>query len=202
MTGQGDYYYSSPVLEVESFSITQNGSVVASGTEGELIGDYVNQSFDAKASAIVDNGVQWTEFTTLLDGGRRMKVGTVVQKLGRHAAVRRAHPRRRDSGWRTARWRPRCAGTSTPCSSPPMPTRTWKSPRSGKSYATTYTAELKGADGTPDASLTYTAVYPDQELDAGGRTVYEGLFAVTGTIDGKAVTGYAWAEIQPSGTLG
>jgi hypothetical protein len=84
----------------------------------------------------------------------------------------------------------------------PDPTAVWKSPRSGKSYATTYTAELKGSDGTPDGSLTYTAVYPDQELDAAGRTVYEGLFAVTGAIDGKPVSGYAWAEIQPSGTLG
>ncbi len=201
MTGQGDYYYSSPVLEVESFSITQNGSVVASGTEGELIGDYVNQSFDAKASAIVDNGVEWTEFTTLLEGGRSMKVGTVVQSsVGTlpYAVLVPVDGKRLANGSLEAsmRWNIDAVQLT------PDANAVWKSPRSGKSYATTYTAELKGADGTPDASLTYTAVYPDQELDAGGRTVYEGLFAVTGTIDGKAVTGYAWAEIQPSGTLG
>jgi len=201
MTGQGDYYYSSPVLEVESFSITQNGSVVASGTEGELIADYVNQSFDAKASAIVDNGVQWTEFTTLLDGGRSMKVGTVVQgSVGTlpYAVLIPVDGKRLQNGSLEAsmRWNIDAVQLT------PAANAVWKSPRSGKSYATTYTAELKGGDGTPDASLTYTAVYPDQELDAAGRTVYEGLFAVTGTIDGKAVTGFAWAEIQPSGTLG
>jgi hypothetical protein len=201
MTGQGDYYYSSPVLEVESFSITENGSVVASGTEGELIGDYVDQSFDAKAAAIVGNGVEWTEFTTLLDGGRTMKVGTVTQSsVGTlpYAVLIAADGTRAANGSLEAAQRWNIDGVQLT----PDPSAVWKSPRSGKSYATTYTAELKGSDGTPDGSLTYTAVYPDQELDAAGRTVYEGLFAVTGTIGGKSVTGYAWAEIQPSGTLG
>jgi len=41
----------------------------------------------------------------------------------------------------------------------------------------------------------------DQEVNAGGRLVYEGLFSVTGTLCGKKVTGRAWAEVQPTGDL-
>nr|WP_249419815.1 lipocalin family protein [Rhabdothermincola salaria] len=77
---------------------------------------------------------------------------------------------------------------------------TWTSPRSGKTYTMRYTAELTAADGTR-SSLTYEALYDDQELTVAGRTVYEGLFRVTGELDGETVQGYAWAEIQPAGSV-
>jgi hypothetical protein len=200
MTDQGSYYYSSPVLEVESFTITEAGTVVASGSEGELLADYVTQSFDAAAAAVVEGGVQWTEFSTLLDGGRTMKVGQVEQSsVGTlpYAIELRADGHRLANGSLEAsqRW-PIGSITITPDTS-----ATWKSPRSGKTYVMRYTAELAGHDGSGSASLTYEAVYDDQELVVAGRTVYEGLYRVTGTLDGASISGYAWAEVQPSGTV-
>ena len=200
LTDQGSYYYSSPVVQVESFTITEDGKVVASGNGGELLADYVTQSFDAAAAKVVDGGVEWTEFSTLLDGERTMKVGVVEQKsVGTlpYAIELRADGHRLANGSLEAsqRW-PIGDITITPDTSD-----TWTSPRSGKTYAMRYTAELKGGDGSSSASLTYEAVHDDQELVVAGRTVYEGLYRVTGRLDGHTVDGYAWAEVQPSGTL-
>ena len=63
-----------------------------------------------------------------------------------------------------------------------------------------YTAELTDAAGSR-STLNYEALYEDQEVSVAGRTVYEGLFRVTGELDGDSVEGYAWAEIQPSGSV-
>ena len=201
MTDQGSYYYSSPVVEVEAFTITVGGEVVASGQDGELLVDYVTQSFDAAASAVVDNGVQWTEFSTLLDGGRSLKVGEVVQSsVGTlpYAMMLSTDGERLANGSLAAsqRW------TIGDITITPDQSSSWTSPRSGKSYFTRYTAELAGSDSGSTASFTYTAVIDDQEVDVAGRTVYEGLYAVTGTLDGQPIDGYAWAEVQPSGALG
>ena len=198
LTDQGSYYYSSPVVDVESFTITEGGTVIASGAEGELLIDYVTQSFDASAANVVENGIQWTEFSTLLDGGRSLKVGETQQaSVGTlpYAMELRSDGKRLANGALepSQRWD---IGDITIT---PDTTKTWTSPRSGKTYVMRYTAELKGTDGTGSASFTYEAVIEDQEVDAGGRTVYEGLYRVTGTLDGATVTGYAWAEIQPSG---
>lgn len=200
MRDQGSYYYSSPVLHVSSFTISRGGSVVAHGTDGELLADYVTQSFDASAQAVVDNGVQWLEFSTLLDGDRTMKVGVVHQasvgslpyamllaKGGSHLA--------NGSLAASRRWNMDDVRVDAD------PSASWTSPRSGKHYSTRYQVRLAGSDGASSASLTYRALYDDQELTVAGRTVYEGLFVVRGTLGGKPVSGYAWAEIQPSGTL-
>ena len=200
MTDQGSYYYSSPVVEVLAFTITVGGSVLTSGTDGEILIDYVNQTFDPRAGAIVQNGVQWTEFSTLLDDGRTMKVGKVSQSsvgLLPYAMMQATNgPRHRNGALKNS-----MAWDMDHVTLAPDSTSSWTSPRSGKTYATKYTAQLKGRDGKVNGSLTYRVVYDDQELDVDSRTVYEGLYRVTGTIDGSKVRGYAWAEIQPSGTL-
>ena len=198
LTDQGSYYYSSPVVDVESFTITEGGTVIASGDEGELLIDYVSQSFDPAAATVVEGGIQWTEFSTLLDGGRSLKVGQTQQAsvgtLPYAMELRQDGPRLANGALEPSqRWD---IGNITIT---PDTTKTWTSPRSGKTYVMRYTAELKGANGTGDASFTYEAVIDDQEVSIAGRTVYEGLYKVTGTLDGATVTGYAWAEIQPSG---
>ena len=200
MTNQGSYYYSSPVVEVERFTITRGSSVVFHGTKGELLLDYVTQSFDAKAKAIVDSGVTWTEFSVLFDDERSMKLGEVHQSsVGTlpYAVLLSADGERLANGSLTPsqRW------SIGDIELAPDAASTWTSPRSKKTYSTRYTAELMSTAGAGSAELTLTAVYDDQELSVAGRTVYEGVFEVTGIIDGESVSGYAWAEIQPSGTL-
>ena len=43
--------------------------------------------------------------------------------------------------------------------------------------------------------------WPEQELGVLNRYVYEGLGNVSGTLDGKPVSGTAWLEMQPIGKL-
>ncbi len=200
MTNQGSYYYSSPVVDVERFTVSRGNTVEYSGTEGELLVDYVTQTFDAKADEVVRNGVQWTEFSVLFDDDTTMKLGEVTQKsVGTlpYAVILSADGSRHANGALEAAERWDIGDiTITPDTS-----STWTSPRSQKTYAMRYTAELKESASSPPGSLTFTAVYDDQEVSVGGRTVYEGLYEVSGTIDGDPVSGYAWAEIQPSGSL-
>jgi hypothetical protein len=198
MTDQGSYYYTSPFLTVSAFTITHNGAVVSSGTAGQLVADYVTQTFDEAAHQVVDNGVTWAEFTTLLGPGQAMKIGRVDQasvgSMPYAMLVDREGNRLGNGSLTTAgNWK---MGDITIT---PDPASNWKSPHSGMSYELTYTVTLAGAGG--DSTLTYAAVVPDQEIDVSGRTVYEGVFAVSGTLDGRDVSGYAWGEIQPSGTL-
>ena len=56
--------------------------------------------------------------------------------------------------------------------------------------------KLDASASRPAADLVFNATAQDQELNALGRAVYEGLFSYSGTLDGNAVSGYAWGEIQ------
>lgn len=197
MTNQGSYYYTSPFLTVSAFTITHDGEVVASGTGGQLVADYVTQTFDEAAHQVVDNGVTWTEFTTLLGADQAMKIGRVDQaSVGSmpYAMLVGRDGNRLDNGSlaTSGNWK---MGDITIT---PDPASAWTSPHSKLSYELRYTVTLGGDGG---GTLSYSAVVPDQEIDVAGRTVYEGVFTVTGTLDGRDVSGYAWGEIQPSGTL-
>jgi hypothetical protein len=83
----------------------------------------------------------------------------------------------------------------------PIESSLWKSPASGQSYYRRYWVTLEGARPRQQAHLLITAKFKNQEVIAGGRTVYEGLFSVTGTLCGKKVTGQAWTEVQPASNL-
>ena len=83
----------------------------------------------------------------------------------------------------------------------PVQSSLWKSPVSGQSYYTSYRVTLDGARPRQRAHLFIAAKFTDQEVNAGGRHVYEGLFSVTGTLCGEKVTGQAWTEVQPTGNL-
>ncbi|MBW3630036.1 MAG: hypothetical protein KY464_12155 [Gemmatimonadetes bacterium] len=87
MFGQGSYYYSLPLLAVERFSVTRNGSHHSSGTRGNIWVDYVVQGFDASALKILGNAT-WQFFAIQfpeIDGhpGRRaaLMVSIVTAKL-------------------------------------------------------------------------------------------------------------------------
>jgi hypothetical protein len=86
----------------------------------------------------------------------------------------------------------------------PVKKHTWTSKVTGLTYSTTYLVVLRAA-GSPQrhsAVLTMTAVYGNQEVSfKGGRAVYEGLFRVSGLLDGKRVSGQAWGEVQPAHQL-
>ncbi len=207
MTSQGSYYYSSPALEVQSFSLVQNGVVIAEGTEGALNADMITQSYDAQAEAVVESGIQWMEFTVPMPGLRQgMKIGKVSQPaLGTMPyamLVRAGGPTARNGALTPAnRWnlgRIRIA---------PVASSTWTSPTSGLSYAMDWTVRLRDGKGR-SGTMRLESVYDDQEVvirNADGsinRAVYEGVFSFTGRVAGQPVSGFAWGEIQPAASLG
>jgi len=62
MNDQGSCYYSAPMLQVESFSITRNGQVISQGSDGLLWMDIVYQSFNTAAQAVVSSAT-WNFFS-------------------------------------------------------------------------------------------------------------------------------------------
>jgi hypothetical protein len=205
MSGQGDYYYSSPLLKVQEWSMRSNGVPMGRGRGGTLWLDNVEQSFDAAADKVVKNGVTWTEFSTQLPGLRSaLKIGWVKQalvgKLPYAMLVDGSSSQARNGNLRTSKW----AMQSIRITPLPGARNRWTSPTTGLTYVTKYRVVLK-ADGNPRrhaARFTMTAVFDDQEVAfKGGRAVYEGLYTVTGWLDGRRVRGQAWGEVQPAGSL-
>lgn len=201
MTNQGSYYYSSPGIVVEQFAIAVNGRVIARGRRGTLNMDLVTQTFDQSADTVVDNGVQWLEFTimdpTHTQGFKvgevsQASVGTLKYASGFHAGgpITKA-------GLRipTSRWKMSDIGIN------PIAGSQWTSPRSGLTYDMRWKVTLFDKRRDHRGSMTMTAVHDDQEITVSGRSVYEGLFHVRGTIDGQPIDALAWAEIQAAGAL-
>ena len=205
MSGQGDYYYSAPLLDVQQWSVRANGTRVSHGRGGTLWLDNVEQSFDAAAEQVVKNGVTWTEFSTqLAHAGAALKIGWVRQKsvgtLPYAMLAGRGNGHARNGNLRTSKW----AMRSIRIAAVGGAGHRWTSPTTGLTYHTKYRIVLKSS-GNPkrhSAVLTMRAVFDDQEVAlTGGRAVYEGLFRVTGRLDGRRIRGQAWGEVQPAGSL-
>ena len=197
MRGQGSYYYSSPLLKVQRYTVYQDGKVVTRGRKGHLWLDQVNQSFDKRARKIVGNGVNWIEFSVQLPGSRQaLKIGDVRQRsvgsLPYAMLIRRDGERVRSGLLASARtW------DLADIRIKPIRSSQWTSPKSGKTYYLSYDVILAGNKANGTGRLRVTARTPDQEISLSSRTVYEGLFTVKGTLLGKRVGGQAWGEIQP-----
>lgn len=198
LTGQGDYYYSAPLLRVTRYSVAQDGQVVSRGNEGYLWLDNVNQSFDTAARAIVDNGVQWLEFSVQLPGTRQaLKIGRVSQdSVGTlpYAILSQGDGER----WRDGLLEPVARWDIGDIAINPVKSSAWTSPISGLRYYTKYDVVLDGDSPRDRGHLRISATFDDQEIALPSRTVYEGLFSVKGRIRGQQVAGQSWAEIQPS----
>lgn len=70
------------------------------------------------------------------------------------------------------------------------PSNGWTSPTTGATYALTFEVVIQGF-----ADLTFNAQVTDQEFPLPNNgSIYEGIASVTGTFDGKKVTGTGWIE--------
>jgi predicted secreted hydrolase len=77
-------------------------------------------------------------------------------------------------------------------------TGSWKSPHTGYSYDSGWQL------GLPGGHLTVTPDLLDQELDVAkiqGSSYWEGDCTISGVIDGKAVSGVGYTELDPPGQL-
>lgn len=202
MTGQGSYYYTTPLLRVDDFSIVRGGRPVAHGHGGWLLMDAVTQSYGPKGEALVKDHVTWLEFSTQLPGsGQALKIGRVHQasvgSLPYASLASAATGHLVNGAVATSKW-----GIDD-IHIAPIAGHRWTSPATRETYDLAYRVRLDPrTPGEPASELVYRAVHADQEVAFhGGRAVYEGLFTVTGTLLGRHVSGQAWAEIQPAGSL-
>jgi hypothetical protein len=201
MIGQGNYYYSSPLLKVQKFVFYRNGKRILSGNGGYTFFDQCTQSFGPAAQKILNNNFGWVSFEIpipAVNGG--MALGRLSQPtvgtLPYAALATTRSPKARNGALVAHNW------GRKDISLRPVTGSAWKSPRSGQTYYMKWRAVLKGPDAARRGDLTLTAVNKDSEVIFSGRAVYEGLFRYRGTIAGKKASGAAFAEMQPEGTLG
>ena len=201
MTNQGDYYYTMPLLKVQRFFVSLGGQVVGRGSGGWIWFDNVEQQFDAAANQIISKGVDWLELSVQFPKTTQaMKIGYVEQaSVGRlnYAMLHDAHsPKARNGSFTdSVNW------DIDKVHIRPIRSSLWTSPVSGQSYYLRYRVTLGGARASQRAHLYIAAKFTDQEVNAGGRHAYEGLFSVTGTLCGKKVSGQTWTEVQPTASL-
>lgn len=195
MTDQGSYYYSAPMLEVDSYSIVRNGEVVSKGSDGLLWMDVVYQSFDSAALSVVKTAT-WEFFSLQFpqrnqalmvtrvrnDQNGEIPVASLFSTNATRSANGALNPEHR---WNLQE-----------IDIKPIPGHTWTSPTTNLIYNTKYNITL---GGTRKANLVVTMAWNEQEIQDGNTAKYEGLADVSGTIDGEAVNGSAWVELQPAG---
>ncbi|GAA2247572.1 hypothetical protein GCM10009851_36270 [Herbiconiux moechotypicola] len=196
MTGQGSQYYSMPLVQVEEWSMQRGTETLAHGSDGLLFFDNLTETYNDSAVYLLKNGYSWTEFSVMLpDTLQGMLIAVTEQpEVGRlYYAMRGGAGSTQSANGTLAptdNW-PQGAITVTPDKS-----KSWTSPTSCYVYDLQYHVQLEASATRPAADLVFTATAQNQELDVLHRSAYEGLFDYSGTIDGEAVSGYAWGEIQ------
>ncbi|MHB8897035.1 MAG: lipocalin family protein, partial [Candidatus Geothermincolia bacterium] len=191
MTGQGDYYNSFPLMDVQSFSMTRDGVPFSSGTAGTMWTDYTVASYDSQAVAnLIDYPASWKFFSIMLpDDNAAIMAIRLSSKTGVMQTARLYH-----------------VGQGTRKNGSHDPVYVWDevdiqglgdfwvSPASGNKYDMQYRLTF----GPRDPSvLTMKMVRPDQEIHTpDGRYIYEGLGTITGTLNGHNVSGTAFTELE------
>lgn len=198
MNCQGSYYYSLPLLDVESFTISLADTLVSSGNQGLMWMDYVVQSYDEAAQEVFSDA-SWNFFAIqfpALDAS--LMVIEIDSETGllpiakyfspdSELTLNKAHTARHNWG-------------INDINIEVVPGSEWTSPQSGEKYYMKHNIQLSSAEFP--AFLTVTMIRNNQEIVINDTTVkYEGIARVEGTINGAAVSGQAFVEIQPAGHL-
>ena len=201
MASQGTYYFSSPLLKVQDFRVAIDGRRVSHGSDGWLWMDNVERSFDQRAQDVVDNGVSWLEFSVQVPKTRQaLKIGYTEQaSVGRfpYAMLSAGDAPTARNGARTSQMTWNIDGIRFH----PVPGSKWTNPATGHTYYLKYRVNLDDSGTGKKSTLWFTAALPKQEAVISSRSVFEGLFRMKGTIDGKPVEGWGFGELQPVGSL-
>ncbi|MDD2858155.1 MAG: hypothetical protein PHU75_05700 [Candidatus Nanopelagicales bacterium] len=201
MRGQGTYYFTEPLLQVQRFKMSINGKVVSAGAGGWLWLDNVERSFNEQAQQIVNNGVSWLEFSVQIpDTHEALKIGYTKQaSVGQFPYAMLMSPasvKAPDGGWTS-----QMTWNQQNIHFRPVKGSEWTNPATGHTYYLKYRVDLDPSPGAQKATFFMSPMLRDQEAVVSGRAVFEGLFKMTGTIGSRPVTGYAWGELQPVGSL-
>ena len=208
MKGQGSYYYSLPMLEVNHFKITVDGLPFASGSQGHLWVDYVTQSFSEASYPVLKNDAMWqflaiqfppqlslNNFTGALMFSQvempvpgKQETSTLPTARFYHSGASQ-QPNSAMNAWHE--WDMQDIQFK---SSDPWPAN------SKPQFPLKFTLTL-GNQGDPNgyAVLHGEAVRKDQEVKEVKK--YEGIYKITGALHVNnyqldTVNGYAWAEIH------
>ncbi|MBN2026134.1 MAG: lipocalin family protein [Actinobacteria bacterium] len=199
MACQGSFYYSLPLLDVEEFTITRDGTVLSTGTGGTMWMDNVVQTYDEQAvKVLIDGNASWDFFSIMLpEEDAALMVIRITSANGalNVASLFRAGGDTTQNGALEAA----CAWPLDMVEVEPLSGSIWTSPNTGLQYPQQHRIQL-ASDTTP-MDLTITMVRENQEIVAGDTIKYEGLATVEGTLGGEAVTGTAFVELQPVGHL-
>ncbi|MBD3181099.1 hypothetical protein GF312_02335 [Candidatus Poribacteria bacterium] len=197
MTDQGSYYYSAPMLQVDSFSIKRNGEIISQGSDGLLWMDLVYQSFDTAAEEVVKSAT-WTFFTIQFPQyNKGIMVTNVYNDSNGSLSVASLFSTSATTSVNGA-LKPEHRWNIQDTEIEPVPGSEWTSPTSNETYYMKHNIILSGER---QANLVVTLAWNEQELSVNNTVKYEGLANVTGTLGGEEVEGTAWVEMQPAGHL-
>ena len=196
MTCQGSQYYSLPLMDVQSFSITRNGAPLSNGTRGTMWMDNIVQTYDKQASEALIGNASWEFFSIMLPEENAAIM--VIQIKSATGTLPVATLFRDDSGrTRNSARKAVHSWEIDKIDIEPVPGTKWRSPKTKQEYFQEHRIRL-GA-GTCPADLTIKMVLENQEIVYGKMIKYEGLASVEGTLGGKPVKGTAFVELQPVG---
>jgi len=211
MQGEGSYYYSLPLLQVDHFKIYRNKDLYTTGSKGYMWVDYVTQSFSHESFPVLKSNATWQFLAIQLPpelnpegpSGALMfsKVKMKIPKEGNIYSVlpmarfyqQQGSPQPNSALNPTHEWNIKEI-TFSPANYWPEP-----EPKAAPNFPLAFSLTL-GSIGTKGyAKLDGKAVYKNQVAKAVDK--YEGVFEITGVInlDGsgdKPIKGYAWAEIH------
>ncbi len=199
MSGQGSYYYSQPLMDVEQFTITRNGAALSSGTSGTMWMDQIVQTYGEQATEVlIDGDASWEFFSIMLpEENAAIMVIQITSATGTLpvATLFRDDSDRTQNGARKAvhSW------AIDEIDIQAVPGAEWVSPQTGQQYAQQHRIQL-GPETMP-ADLTIRMVYENQEFVYGDTIKYECLAWVEGTLGDQPVKGTAIVEVQPVGHL-
>ena len=212
LTNQGSYYYSAPLLEVKSFKIIGKNGVLSEGSQGTLWMDYVVQSFlNPKDDWRFTKGAIWHWFAFQFPKNGKALVFTHIEYPNAcelacsgssdceisptYVYATLYNSSTSSEKLENGALLPEKEWNMSEIKLSPDHNSAWTSPHSKKTYYLKYTLSL----GTSDA-FTLQAVRDDQEIYVDNnqykRSVYEGVFSASGTINGESYSGYAWGEIN------
>jgi hypothetical protein len=209
MWSQGQYYFTMPMLKVKEFVITRDGAIVNRGQGGWLWFDNVARSYDSEAQRVVygdgdvSKSIGWVEFSVAIPStGEAFKIGRTQSGLIDVGDFPYATMVSRRSGKA-----PNGAFTGAmfwgieAIHLKPKESSKWVSPITGNAYYLAWTVTLDKSSNSRAVNLEITQTIPNEEIVAGGRSVMEGFFSVSGTIGSRRVKGWSLVEVQNPGHM-
>jgi hypothetical protein len=199
MAGQGSFYYSQPLMDVERFTIMRNGVSLSSGTSGTMWMDYVVQTYDEQATEVlIDGDASWEFFSIMLPEENAAIMAIQINSATGSLPVATLFSDNSDQTPNSAREAVQSWAIGE-IDIEEVPGTIWASRVTGQQYVQQHRIRL-GSETWP-ADLTITMVRENQEIVYGDTIKYEGLATVEGTLGGQPVKGTAFVELQPVGHL-